>query len=423
MNPLTKRISTVLFLLILATGFPVFRANAANDKQAFWNKQRAGANYFNREISTEMLDAAQALHIQFIRLSPSRWRSSANSRDYLIGDADKYTGIPPADLEKLISALDQCQQHHVKIVLAPLSLPGGRWAQQNGNKKDLRMWCDIAYQDQDAEFWRDLAKALRNHPAIVAYNIINEPMPERATKPPLGDSLTEGFGQWYQKLAKGTPADLNAFYRKIVKAIRQVDSKTPIMLDSGQYATVNAFDYLEPVPNDTEILYAFHQYEPYSYTNFQQNKGNIVYPSVITSEDDTRKWDANGIKSYVNRVRDWASRNNIPSNHIVAAEFGANRKLPGVAQYLSDNVSAFNENGWHWAFYSFREAGWDGVENGWDGMDYELGPEALNKDDLEAIARNKPYQVHRNSSAKNPVFAPIKQGLDEVWTQSGSRRH
>lgn len=420
---LSIKLQLLCFSLALTTALSLPCANAANKKQEFWNTQRAGANYFNRDISTEMLDAAHDLHIQFIRLSPSRWKSSANSRDFLIGDADNYKGIPPEDLKKLISALDECEKHHVKVVLAPLSLPGGRWSQQNGNRKDLRMWQDLAFQDQDCQFWRDLAKALKNHPAIVAYNIINEPMPERATKPPLGDSLTNEFEEWYQKRAKGTPADLNAFYRKVVKAIREVDSKTPIMLDSGQYATVNAFAYLEPIPKDRAILYAFHQYEPAAFTNFQENHGQIVYPGVITSEGDTRKWDREGVRAYLARVSDWASQNKIPASRIVAAEFGANRKLPGVAMYLADNISAFNANWWHWAFYSFREAGWDGVENGWDGMDYEMGPGPLSKEDMEAIDKNQPFQVHRDSSEKNPVFAPIKRGLDVVWLRLGLQHH
>jgi hypothetical protein len=409
------RTKFVCWLVALAFLLCPYAARAASDKLTFWNQQRAGANYFNRQISVQMLDDASKLHIQFIRLSFSRWPSSVNSRDFLIGDADNYTGIPAADLKQLIAGLDLCQKHRVKVVLTPLSLPGGRWSQQNGNKKDLRMWRDAACQEQDAKFWQDLARSLKHHPAVVAYNIINEPMPERATTPPLGDSLTDRFGRWYELEAKGTPADLNAFYRRIVKAIRKVDRETPIMIDAGQYATVDAFDYLEAISNDAAILYAFHQYEPAAYTNFQQNKGKVVYPSTITSEDDTRKWDADGIEAYLDCVRKWALQHDVPASRIVAAEFGCNRRCPGVSQYLADNIAAFNQNHWHWAFYSFRESDWDGVENGWAGMDYELGAEPLNKEEMQAIEQNKPYVPRRDSTEHNPVFAPIKNGLDQVW--------
>ena len=36
-------------------------------------------------------------------------------------------------------------------------------------------------------------------------------------------------------------ADLNLFYRKMVKIIREVDQDTPIVLDSGFYATPLGF--------------------------------------------------------------------------------------------------------------------------------------------------------------------------------------
>ncbi|MBI5386425.1 MAG: hypothetical protein HZA90_17275 [Verrucomicrobia bacterium] len=40
---------------------------------------------------------------------------------------------------------------------------------------------------------------------------------------------------------QGTPADQSFFYEKAVRAIRDVDGETPIILDSGFYATPGAF--------------------------------------------------------------------------------------------------------------------------------------------------------------------------------------
>ncbi|WP_264377597.1 hypothetical protein [Wolbachia endosymbiont (group B) of Philonthus cognatus] len=53
-----------------------------------------------------------------------------------------------------------------------LSLPGSRWKQNNNDKDDLRLWSDQAFQKQAAKFWQDLAKELKDHPAIVGYNIL-----------------------------------------------------------------------------------------------------------------------------------------------------------------------------------------------------------------------------------------------------------
>jgi hypothetical protein len=62
----------------------------------------------------------------------------------------------------------------------------------------------------------------------------------------------------------------------------------------------------------------------------------------------------------------WAARHGIPASRIVVAEFGCNREVPGALEYLSDQISILNGLGYHWAFYSFRE-------DAWNGMDYELG--------------------------------------------------
>ena len=38
----------------------------------------------------------------------------------------------------------------------------------------------------------------------------------------------------------------------------------------------------------------------------------------------------------------------------------------GAADYLSDLIKIFNQHDWHWAFFTFRQ-------DFWDGMDYEIG--------------------------------------------------
>ena len=91
-----------------------------------------------------------------------------------------------------------------------------------------------------------LALELKDRPAVVGYNIINEPHPETAKNNRYNDFWTEDYEKWYAKV-KGTTADLNRFYEKVINSIREVDKETPIILDSGLYATPWAFKYLKPV--------------------------------------------------------------------------------------------------------------------------------------------------------------------------------
>ena len=293
------RFLLALALLVLAAA-PGF---ADESKIGFWATPKKGANMMN-EVQTEAQFAAAAAHgIQWIRLAPDKWK--AHGRDFLIGDADHYTGLDRTDLATLKAALAAADRQHIKVVLAMLSLPGDRWRQLNGGKDDLRLWRDPQpqYRDQAVAFWRDLAAALKDEPAIVGYNILNEPHPEKIGG--FDEDGTRDFVRWYRG-AQNTAADLNAFYAQVVAAIRTVDPDTPVMLDAGLYAAPDAFEYLKPV-EDAKTLYAFHMYEPYAFTA-PQNKGRYRYPGKVPYAGRERLWDSERIAWYLDHVAAWQRR-------------------------------------------------------------------------------------------------------------------
>ena len=214
----------------------------AEEPLRFWDQQRRGANCQNRRVGAEYWTAAAAAGLEFVRLLPDAW--PARSRDFLMGSADRFTALDEADLATLVRALDDAQAAGVRVVLAPLSLPGARWKQLNGDVDDARLWRDPAFQAQAEAYWRQLAGRLRGHPALAAYNPLNEPHPERAFG--FEDPGEAGFDAWRAR-ARGTPADLDAFNRRMVAAIRSVDPRTPILLDGWFYASPEGLALLEPV--------------------------------------------------------------------------------------------------------------------------------------------------------------------------------
>jgi len=123
-------------------------------------------------------------------------------------------------------------------VVTPLSLPGARWTQQNGGKFDDRLWSDPAFADQAVTFWRDLADALKDHPAIAAYNLINEPAPEKTTGLAENGAMAD-LKAWQEMNAGGT-RDLPKLYTRLIDAIRTADPVTPVMVDGGYYANPRA---------------------------------------------------------------------------------------------------------------------------------------------------------------------------------------
>lgn len=380
--------------LLLATS-----ASAA-DLIQFWDKPQHGGNSFNRLPPDQAyFDALKGYGATWVRLSYDKWKPA--KRDFLIGDADKYEGIPAKDLATLKATLDRADKAGLKVVITPLSLPGMRWAQNNGNKFDGRLWQDKAWWAQSAAFWKDLAKALKDHPGVAAYNVINEPAPEK------NNGVAEhgdagAMKAWYAKQAD-TASDLPAFYETVIKAIREVDPSTPIMADAGWYAAADAFSYWPKPLTDDKVLYSFHMYEPYAATSAPNMKRDkpYAYPGKVPFGETEEVWNRERVTAYLKLPVDWADSHNVPRNRMVAGEFGCMRRWEGCQTYLEDVLTSLDDSKLHWAFYSFRE-------DSWDGMDYELGSQKVNWKYWEAIDEGKPDPVKRKAG---PEFDPIRKRL------------
>jgi hypothetical protein len=388
-----KSVLTLLLVFFLFSGL-------SQEKMAFWDANpRRGCNNMNENPTEKWFIDAATFHIEWVRLAYDKWDSA--SRDFLLGDASDYRGLVKADLEKLKQVLSWADKNNLKIVLAPLSLPGCRWRQNNNDKPDQRLWEDYAYHEKALNFWRDLANELKDYKCIVAYDILNEPCPELGTgieeQTSPGDA--ERFTGWYEK-HKNTPRDLFLFYQKMIKAIRSVDSVTPIMVESGFYAQPSAYTDWPALIDDDKILYSVHMYEPYSFTSFNnfKNGGEFSYPGNINFGNQNIYWNRQTIEKYFSPFYKWAKKNNLPSNRIVAAEFGCMRRNKGAEKYLEDVIDLLENQKYHWAFYSFRE-------DGWDGYDYELGTGALPWDYWQAKERGEnPGLPRKNNSLFDAVI-------------------
>lgn len=89
--------------LALAGALPTGASSA--DLMTFWDAPQKGGNSFNAvEPDETYFKALAATGATWVRLTFSKWRGEG--RDFLIGDADHYNGLPPEDLAKLIDSLD-----------------------------------------------------------------------------------------------------------------------------------------------------------------------------------------------------------------------------------------------------------------------------------------------------------------------------
>lgn len=341
---------------VIAGALAAPAAAAAEEKLSYWDQQRKGANNFNRRPLEGWWREAREAGICLVRLAPDKWQGEG--RDFLLGNAERFRGIPPADLALLLRQLDCARENGIQVVLTMLSLPGCRWVQNNDGEQDHRLWRDPEYCTQAAAFWRELAAALRDHPAVVGYDLLNEPHPERL---PEAAALYGRDPEAWLAQARGGPADLDAFYTALIRAVREVDAETPVIVESGMWGSPERFCCLKPQA-DPKVLYSFHMYEPYEYTTYRVNKGRHTYPSPAALR---RRLNPAGLRRILEPVMRWQQEHGLPAGRIFAAEFGCDRGVPGAAQYLADVIRILNAQGWHWAFYAFRE-------DGWDRMDYEM---------------------------------------------------
>src|ERR1051326_7054986 len=395
----------IAFAQIVAYASPA----PAPDKMAYWSVQRRGANYGGARLRPDVFQAAANKGIEFLRLHPDTMPPA--QRDFLIGDADAFTAIDEADLRQLRLVLDESEKHGVKIVLTMFSLPGHRAKKDVADASDGRIWRQEKYQEQAFAFWRELARRLRNHPAIVAYNPLNEPHPDREFG--FDDPDDPAFAKWLAGI-RGTAADLDRFNRNMVAAIREADPDTPIILDGWFYADAQGFRHNLAVP-DNRTLYALHNLGPWNYTTFRINKGRFAYPERMPAgKDGTAAWDINRLKAIVAPVDAFAARNNLPPQRIIASEFWCDRRVEGVAAYLADELRIYNERGWHWAFYAFRG------EGSWTGLDYEIPLNAPLGKLWEAEKRGEdlePLKPRRD----NPVWQVIQRELKRPSTPPSGR--
>lgn len=384
-------------------GLVISTAPTSNSKHNFWQNQfKKGANVFNRNVTTDLVKAASGYRIGFVRLAPDKFET--NYKDFLIGNADNYQELIPEDLNHLKNILDNFHKEKIPIVLTMLSLPGSRWKQLNNDTDDLRLWTSVDFRKQAAKFWQDLAKELKNHPGIVGYDILNEPHPERMY---MKDQANLNISRSDRNVQTEIQNVLFNFYNLTVNSIREVDLETPIVLESSNYADPKALEKLQPMADDN-LLYSFHMYEPFQYTNQEQNQGKYTYPGYasmsptecLTCPAELQYWDKLKVKDYLSAVARFQEKHDIPSSRILAGEFGGHRTSKGLEFYFQDLIDIFHKHQWHHAVYAFRE-------DVWDGMDYEFGDKKIPFHKLQAILEGKEEMV--NHYLNNSVFNILKE--------------
>lgn len=144
----------------------------------------------------------------------------------------------PQGLALIDRLIEWCTQHRLWVLLDLHGAPGGQTGtniDDSNGKPELFM--DPANQDLTIALWRELAERYRHNTTVLGYDLLNEPLPN----------------QW-QHIYPNKLVDL---YKRITKAIREVDPNHLIMYEGTHWA--NNWDIFTEVWDPNSVL-QFHRY-------------------------------------------------------------------------------------------------------------------------------------------------------------------
>jgi endoglucanase len=271
------------------------------------------------------------------------WKVNTVRITFSVDDKKSAAPAPPGQplapyagsIQTLNAFLPGCRANHIGVIIAPSDIVGRRldvfWKKADGENVRNNLY----------DFWTAFATEFKGEPAIIAYDVFNEP------NYPHGQS-----DSWGREMLP-----------KAVAAIRAVNKDIWLVVEPGPFGTPDGFATL-PALNDPHVIYSFHQYSPHAYTHQgvgpkNPDKGKFTYPGMLSQYpgEPPQMWDRDAIRKFMQPAIDFAAKNHA---RMLVGEFGVIRWAPGREQWLADNISLFEELGWDWTFHSV--AGW----NGWN---------------------------------------------------------
>jgi aryl-phospho-beta-D-glucosidase BglC (GH1 family) len=166
-------------------------------------------------------------------------RPALNSRLFVTdGNPPAYSGEGFALLDNLV---EWCKANGVYVIIDMHAAIGGQTGQNidDSANDQPELFSEPKNQDELVGLWRTIAERYKDEPAVAGYDLLNEPLPERT-----------GAEKAYK-------TQLEPLYKRLTKAIREVDSKHIIIVEGADWA--NDWSVFTG-PFDKNMVYQFHYY-------------------------------------------------------------------------------------------------------------------------------------------------------------------
>jgi endoglucanase len=195
----------------------------------FWKQFRA--NY----ITQADVRFIKAAGFNTVRV-PLHWRLFVEPGEATDGSADRFEGPGWSLLDQLVQ---WCRDANLRIILDLHAAPGGQTGVNHDDGPGFPLTFYVPrYRQLTAALWKALAAHYRDEPAILGYDLLNEPISPYSDEAYLNPRL-------------------EPLYRDIVAAIRCVDANHLVLLAGAQWSTSFAmFDR----PFDGNAVYTYHKF-------------------------------------------------------------------------------------------------------------------------------------------------------------------
>jgi endoglycosylceramidase len=199
-------------------------------------------------------------------------------------------------------------------------------------------------QDHYAAAWEALASRFRDHPAVLGYDLMNEPWPGSAFDSrelrPDGAGPSASTAEFDRTL-------FASFYERVIARVRAVDTEHWIFVEPRNTAAGGAMQFVpeldDPRAGPSRIVWAPHLYSVRYEASMSYDRGEDLTVSrwARSREEETR-------------LHDWP---------ILMGEFGMDPSYPGASEYLDDVLAMADETRINWAYWTFNGSWgfWDPV--------------------------------------------------------------
>jgi endoglucanase len=236
-------------------------------------------------------------------------------------------------IEKGFRLLDRavrlCRQHGLWILPDLHAAPGAQARDQNAGSAygETYLWNHRDFMDRTARLWGEIARRYRDDPTVLGYNVLCEPVVSDVNI-------------------------LNDFYTSVIRAIRRQDSRHLVVLDSNLWAK-DISSLRDPLFGDPQVIPALHHY--YFDDAFFPRLAD--YPGKV----DGRICDRAALERTLDGKHD---QKRIP-RPVLVGEFGVTRShsqsYPVQLAIGRDLVSIFEEKGWGWAMWCYKDIRYMGI--------------------------------------------------------------